>query len=135
MKNLLAILLVSAFSWASFAAPPQTFAQTPIQVSEDIVIDYDFGEVAVGSGSSTSWELYAPADKSIYISQITMSGGDYWADTDCLGFLEAGYSCTFTLYFVPSQQGESNGTVKVLANEDSVTMNIKGTGIPGGEPQ
>ncbi|WP_413585567.1 hypothetical protein [Bdellovibrio sp. HCB274] len=129
MKNLIAVLLVSTFSWASFAAPTNALAQNPIHVTEDVVIDYDFGEVALGSGGSQSWDLYAPADKAIYISQITISGADYWADTDCLGFLEAGYSCSFTLFFVPAQTGESTGTVKIIGDTDSVTFNVKGTGV------
>ncbi|WP_413576121.1 hypothetical protein ACLVWU_17195 [Bdellovibrio sp. HCB290] len=134
MKNLLAILLVSTFSWASFATPSYAYAQNPVLINEDHVIDYDFGEVVIGSGGSQSWDLYAPADKAIYISQITISGDDYWADTDCLGFLEAGYSCSFTLFFVPAHTGESTGSVKIIGDSDSVTFNVKGTGVEG-EPQ
>ena len=83
----------------------------------------------MGNGASQTWEFTAPDDAAVYISQITITGDDYWADTDCLGKLDATYSCTLTLYFVPAKEGDAMGTVKIMTNMDNVTINAKAKGV------
>ncbi|WP_413558921.1 hypothetical protein [Bdellovibrio sp. HCB209] len=129
MKTLIALLLASTFSWSTYAAPSHTFMKSPIHATEEVAIDYDFGEVTMGNGASQTWEFTAPEDAAVYISQIMITGDDYWADTDCLGKLDATYSCTFTLYFVPSKAGHAMGTVKIMTNMDNVTINAKAKGM------
>lgn len=129
MKTLIALLLASTFSWSTYAAPAHVFAKTPIHPTDEVAIDYDFGEVTMGNGASQTWEFTAPDDAAVYISQITITGDDYWADTDCLGKLDATYSCTLTLYFVPAKEGDAMGTVKIMTNMDNVTINAKAKGV------
>ncbi|UYL08596.1 choice-of-anchor D domain-containing protein [Bdellovibrio sp. SKB1291214] len=129
MKTLIALLLVTTFSWSAQAAPTHSFIKSPIHTTEEVAVDYDFGDVTMGNGASQTWEFTAPENAAVYISQITITGDDFWADTDCLGKLDATYSCTFTLYFVPSKEGAVTGTVKIMTNLDNVTINAKAKGV------
>ncbi len=129
MKTLIALMLASTFSWSAYAAPSHTFMKSPVHATDEVAIDYDFGEVTVGNGASQTWEFTAPDDADVYVSQISITGDDFWVDTDCLGKLEATYSCSLTMYFVPAKEGDAMGIVKIMTNMDNVTITTKGKGI------
>ncbi|MBO9665586.1 MAG: hypothetical protein J7501_02085 [Bdellovibrio sp.] len=124
MKTLVALLLVSTLSFSAHAK---------IHALEDMTENYDFGEVTIGQGASNTWEF--TAEKDMYITSVTLNGKDFWAETDCLGELDATYTCYFELNFDPTEVGDYTGTAVMTTDTDTFTLNITGKGVEAAPAQ
>ena len=115
MKTLFAFMMASTFSLIVHA--------------NEVTMDKDFGDVTVGSNANEIYTITAPADAALYVTSMSLEGKGFWAETDCLGELPAGYSCYVEVNFEPSAVGDYMGTMKAMTTVDNYTLNLKGKGI------
>ncbi|MGE5087459.1 MAG: hypothetical protein ACM3MG_14235 [Bacillota bacterium] len=115
MKTLVAFLMASTLSVIAQAA--------------DVTMDKDFGEVMVGSNDNEAYAITAPDDADLYVTSMSLDGKGFWAETDCLGELPAGYTCYVEVNFEPQAVGDYVGTLKAMTSVDNYTVNLKGKGV------
>ncbi|MFB9312792.1 hypothetical protein [Nocardioides plantarum] len=115
-----------------------TIAQAPFEVDPS---SYDYGEVAVGASSTMTFRVTNHTD------EVADTGGDPGGnpsfafdfgapaeDFTCLAPIPAGSSCTFSVTFAPQGTGPQSTTVKFFAGDQTLTVDLTGTGTPGDEP-
>lgn len=98
---------------------PQTASLSGIGTITPIVvypIMANFGSVKVGTTSTVPVVLANAANRPLSIQQITASPGVYTETNNCGASLEAGASCTVSVTFAPTQQGNVIGKLAMGLN-------------------
>lgn len=125
---LLAVLTVAACGGGGISNNVQKQPQLSVQVSPGSLT---FGNqlVAVASASQ-SVTLLDAGTASISITAASVSG-DFSQTNNCPGTVAPGSSCTFLVYFTPTQAGARTGTLSITTSASSTaqTVNLTGTGI------
>jgi hypothetical protein len=91
----------------------------------------NFGSEAVGFSSPT--ETFTWTNNSSFASQVTSAtgSGDFVVTSNNCGTVAGGASCQITVVFTPSVLGAETGTLTVVAQGNSLTASLTGTGTPG----
>ena len=102
---------------------------SPIAVTID-PISYDFGGVAVGTGSGpASFTITNHRRTAIVFTSGTITNA-YAIGYSCFGTtIAAGATCAFPVRFAPTSAGLNPGSLVLRAAVDTVTVNLSGTGV------
>jgi hypothetical protein len=100
-----------------------------------------FGSVRIGGSASQSVVLNNTGDRSLTISETTVSGTGFSVDGLNVPLtLASGQSVSFTTTFAPQSSGSINGSVSIEYSryggrhrENSVTVSLSGTGTTAGQ--
>ncbi len=97
--------------------------------SENQELSFDFGDVPIGEAYYTTFDLTAPDDQSIEISDIMIDGEMYSAFTNCPDVLEPGESCQTEVVFEPTSEDEHFGELDFFTNVGNIRVYLAGTGV------
>jgi hypothetical protein len=91
----------------------------------------DFGSEAIGFASAT--ETFTWTNNSSFASQVTSAtgSGDFAVTSNNCSTVAGGASCQITVVFTPTALGARTGTLTVVAQGNSLTASLTGTGTPG----
>ena len=102
--------------------------QPSVQVSPSSLT---FGNLVVGvTSASQTVTMVSTGSASISISAVSVTG-DFSQTNNCTSTMASGSSCTFLVYFTPTQTGARTGTLSITTSASSTaqTVNLAGTGI------
>jgi len=98
-----------------------------------------FGDIAIGNPQDQTVTITNDGSAELVIGVVTLAdpSGPFSISVDgCSGeTLQPGGTCELTIRFDPTNTNNFNGTLRILSNdldEDLVTVNVSGTGLPGG---
>jgi len=94
-------------------------------------LSQNFGSVAVTFPSAPQTFIWT--NNSSFASQVTSAtgSGDFAVTSNNCGTVAGGASCQITMVFTPTVLGAETGTLTVVAQGNSLTASLTGTGTPG----
>lgn len=121
-----ALSLQSGFGFA----PPQTSSGAG-RTLKDAKSGVNFGNVAVGSSSSSTVTVTNNSDVSVTLRSSRVSGGPFSdAGLNLPATLGSGQSLSFKAIFAPTSTGSFSGSVTLSGRKSQAfTISLKGTGV------
>jgi hypothetical protein len=91
----------------------------------------NFGSVAVTFPSAP--QTFTWTNNSSFASQVTSAtgSGDFAVTSNNCGTVAGGASCQITVVYTPTVLGAETGTLTVVAQGNTITASLTGTGTPG----
>ena len=93
-------------------------------------IFYSFGQVPVSQTEYVNLTVTNDGTEDLTFGKSTISGIDFYADTDCPDVLTPGKHCAFQVSFQPLLAAPYDGTLTVnFTNGDVVNLEMDGEGV------
>ncbi|MBC7370659.1 MAG: hypothetical protein H7326_03785 [Bdellovibrionaceae bacterium] len=124
-------LLMSMTAQAATLTIPTTdlhLSGGTVHAQADQYYRYDFGTTSRNFPVYREFYLRNDGPGDLFVHQIAISGGDYYASYNCPRVLPARTYCTISVRFQPWNEGFSTGRLYIDTSSGLITMNFTGWG-------
>ena len=133
MKLLVTLILSLSFS---LTVPAKNNAPLELSVSADSLSNrsterwtYNFGSVLINTSRFADFYLKNIGSTPLKIRGIYLSGGAFWAQSNCPEFLQPNHRCITRVEFRPWSEGSFYGRLRYVLVNKVIYIDLYGWGV------